>query len=136
MANSSIQISDLPDRFQKYADVIGGEAAIRMFEYFRGANVVIPKHPATHKKGNSNAFRRTILVKVIGLKCALRLSEVHGGEVFYSPNRTKLETKTLDARNKKIIQMYDDGASPREIADRFNLSHRHIWSILCSPSPV
>lgn len=100
--------------------LIGEEAFIKIACVFGGTKIYISSTEETKQR----------LDVVLGSESADKLIEAYHGSWIDIPRQAA--TKLL-LRNKAIVKDYDEGFSPRQIALKFELSERRIWSILGKP---
>ncbi|MCG8643219.1 MAG: hypothetical protein MI862_26070 [Desulfobacterales bacterium] len=70
----------------------------------------------------------SLLVEILGLEAFKRLVEVFGGDSVYIPNAKSI---TRIGRDRRIyIEWKTEGCSYKALADRHNLTTRHIRDII------
>lgn len=69
---------------------------------------------------------RTI-AEVVGVQKTIELSDRFQGTTLYFPRLLSLRRKV---RNSAIRSDYDNGLKPARLAAKYNLTERHIWTIL------
>ena len=110
---------ELPRELAEMADVISGEAILKLVDSFGGLPLYIPSSPSPE----------SLLTQAIGHEWASALCKhYHGCEVFVP----KLDELRRQYRNKEIIAQNHVGKGNRELALQYKLSSRMIRSILSS----
>lgn len=104
--------------FEDLSAVIGFTATMRLAVWLGSANgrLYVPKKP---EEGQ-------LLVKLIGMKAAERLTQEWGGEHLHVPKLTGYEK---DVRNKLIGGLLEAGISTREIGARMGMTERRVQQI-------
>lgn len=111
-----------PVNLLEIIEVIGEAAALQLVERFGGTTPRLPSlrnvtadHPLAQCLGIEVL---TILVKTIG-----------GGRWLYV---AKCARGLREARNREIVRRYSDGEKVDDLARRYRISDRQIWTILGS----
>lgn len=100
-------------------DLLGPTAVSALVKAFGGLVLIVPK------RRDGQAYQR--IEEVAGPEAAGKLVEVFGGSPVYV---AKMHADLLAARNRQIRAEYDAGISVKELARRYNLTERQIWTIL------
>lgn len=96
----------------RFADVIGEEAALRLSAHFGGRQLYVPHAPRPDSE----------LVQVIGEECAEALAK-HFGGIFYS---VPLEV----GKRARIVELRKTGEKIRAIAEELGCTERHVYNVL------
>ena len=100
------------------AAVVGFSATLRLSAWYGDvANVYVPERVEAEQ----------VLVRLIGMSAARRLSEAFGGEWLALPTLSSYET---DKRRRVIARMVQGEFSPREIAIYMRMSARRVQQII------
>lgn len=108
-----------PGPFEALCEIIGEGKAQILVEHFGGVSLYIPaKVRADHP-----------LASIIGLDTAQRVCAEFGGVTVGIPRHAGLQR---NARNAQIFFDHEQGMSNRELARKYQLTDRHIRSIINS----
>lgn len=100
-------------------DLLGPTAVSAMVKAWGGLVLDVPK------RRDGQAYQR--IEEVTGADAAGKLLQVFAGSSFYIP---KMHAALLAGRNRMIRAEYDAGISVQELARKYGLSERQIWTIL------
>lgn len=114
----------LSETGQAIADLIGEDAAYRLFQKLGGDRVYMSGKPTDCGK----SYRR--LVGAVGTKNAEALRQWCAGTGLDIPK--ELPARRL-ARNIKIIRDYENGIPMHEICRTYDLGRRQVFEILKKP---
>ena len=113
-----------------FVDLIGLDAAVRLFDALGGTDYPFPKGASNNHDG---AARFESLSDLVGLSAACELVRVYGGDTVYIPNCRYVRTR---ARNQLIVREFDAGVTLEELAKRHKISSRQVSMILKrTPTP-
>lgn len=111
----------LPESLQEIREVIGMESALKLVADCGGTRIFIPKYlPENHR-----------LVTLLGMEVAERLSQYFGGE---SLSIIRWAEALRVERNMHIIDQYSKGSKIGDLARRFKLTERRIYTIVSRPA--
>lgn len=113
---------DLPESLAEVVDVIGLEQALRLVDAFGGVRVYVPERMTPEH----------ILVRVIGHNSAWQLASHFGGEQLSVP---RCVSGLRSVRNAQIRRERQAGASPAQLALRYGMTERQVYSILATSEP-
>ncbi len=117
IADYTLTENIIPDSLREIVEVIGQPGAIKLIEKCGGTRMFIPKRlGAQHKLAN-----------LLGFEQAKRLSHHFGGETISIARGSSLLRRQ---RNLQIIRAYDNGTPASQLALRYQLTERQIYSIL------
>jgi hypothetical protein len=105
---------------QEIESVIGPEDAAKVYAAFGGFSLLV--------SNRGDTFNR--LSAVIGTNKAIAFCDHFSGTHVYIQKQAKL---TLEERNRAIIHEYDKGKSVPDLSMQYDISDRHIYSILKKP---
>jgi Mor family transcriptional regulator len=105
--------------------LIGKEAMQQLMKAYGGTTIVIPKGEMRH---GEKVF--AALAETIGMDATKRLCRDFCGDRFYVPKDTAETKAAMAKRNRRIVTAYNEGAHLNELVAQFDLSDRHIRSIL------
>lgn len=113
-----------------FVDLIGLDAAVKLFDALGGTEYPFPKGANNNPDG---AARFEALTNIVGLSAACALVRVYGGDAVYIPNCRYVRTR---ARNQLIVREFDAGVTLDELAKRHKISARQVSMILKrTPAP-
>jgi hypothetical protein len=115
---------DLPPRAAELAEVIGLAATLRLVEGWGGLRQYVPAPAHLHADHP--------LVRQLGREAARRLAEHYAREKIDVP---RCLSALRAARDRRIVAEHEQGASGRELAMRYQLTERQIWTILAREQP-
>ena len=67
------------------------------------------------------------IFEIIGIEAMKKLFDLRRGDNLYIP---KVEKLTMQARNRRIIREYKEGATISELAGKYDLTVQHVWRIV------
>lgn len=113
----------IPPVAAKLADVIGSDNTMALLHHARcdeGRRFVrVPLRPR----------RGQVIVELIGMEAAAKLSNEYGGRVIHLP---KLKAIDRAQRDAEIKRMAAEGLSKAEIASRFGITARQVGNLLAA----
>ena len=109
----------MPGSTQEIAEVVGDDNVMKLVEEYGGTRIFIPRNMGVQHK----------LAKLLGFENARILSNTFGGETLTVARCSNL---LRYQRNKEICTKYDAGVGVRALARRYEVTERHIYSILSS----
>lgn len=72
------------------------------------------------------------IVEIVGIRKFVELSNYARGDELYFP---KLENVIAPARNRRIKKEFN-GSNEKELAEKYNITIKHVWNILKDAPPV
>jgi len=115
-------LDELPAGMRDLVALIGLRPALKLVDAFGGITLPIPKGDAAR-----GVVRRESLIEVIGVRATELLIDTYGGDRLYVPS---CRAAMLQLRDREICAQYGAGVGVAELAIKYRLSDRHIWSIL------
>jgi hypothetical protein len=118
---AQIKRENWPELIDDLAEVIGDDAALKMFIRFSGRHLAVPKNSTVPPSP------LMIIKETIGEEKAVLLIKQFGGEDLKFPNGRLLLNND---RNNRIVEDYLSGMRQGDIATKYELSERHISTII------
>jgi Mor family transcriptional regulator len=109
----------LPSLLQDIANTIGFDAAMKLVERFGGTRIYVPRP-------QSMAWNHP-LSEALGSPDAVRLAHAFQGEAVEIPLATDAQRFRRDV---EIVSAYSQGATQRELAQKYRTSERNVRKIL------
>lgn len=117
-----INRANWPELIKQLAEIIGDEAALKLFIRFSGRHLSVPK---TRVRPSRPMIE--IIDETIGEENAKLLVRNFGGEYLKFPNGRLILNND---RNNRIVDDYLNGMVQGDIATKYELSERHISTIV------
>ncbi len=114
--------SGLPEKASELVRLIGMAAATKLVCALGGVNIAIPKGD-----GRVGTVRREALIEIVGVAATDMLIAHYGGDRLWVPS---CRQALLKVRNVAIVRQYERGKSVQDLALQYELTDRHIWTIL------
>lgn len=111
------EIEELPESLAEVAEAIGLSATLALVEHAGGVRIYVPERLADDHR----------LVQWLGRDAAARLSEAYAMEELVVPRCADLLRRV---RNRCIRHERAQGARPAELALRYRLTERQVFTIL------
>jgi len=111
------EIHDLPESLTDVADAIGLPATLALVEHAGGVRIYVPERLSDDHR----------LVEWLGRDAAAMLSDAYAGEELVVPRCAEALRRV---RNRQIRRERSEGARPAELALRYRLTERQVFTIL------
>lgn len=112
-----IKSNNWPPIIDSIAQIIGDDAALKMFIRFAGRHLAIP----------TTILPDNDINKIIGEEKYAVLIKIFGGEQILFPNGKLL---LINVRNNEIVNDFLSGMKQCDIATKYGLTERHINTII------
>lgn len=116
---NDIELGMLPGSLAEVADAVGLSAALALVLHAGGTRVYVPEElDSTHR-----------LVHWLGIEAAERLADLFGGETLDVP---RCQAGARAVRDRRIREQRHAGTSIRDLALRYQLTERQVYTIIAS----
>lgn len=125
---SSVQ-DELPEFVRLLIRILGVAVTVRLIERLGGTTF-----PVAKRRSRQGEIRYELLVEVVGVEAADRMTEHFGGESLYIPNCAAairlLRDRDIRARFDALTREQSSVCATVRLAQQTGLSDRQIWRIL------